>query len=158
MPGPRVCQETIYRHVYCRDGMRAELWWHLPTHRKSRRPRRARKRSASIFARKGSILFRPEAVAHRTEFGHRESDLALFQKRFGRPNVTSLMERVSRFTVLLRHTTKRSKPVMVKVAKAISALPLPERRSITFDGGSEFVSWPRLQAETGTRSWFRDAK
>ncbi len=67
---PRVCQETIYRHVYSKDGKRAELWWHLPNHRMSRRPRRARKRRASGFAREVSILFRPEAVAHRTEFGH----------------------------------------------------------------------------------------
>lgn len=72
--------------------------------------------------------------------------------------MTSLMERVSRFTVLLRNTTKRSKPVMGKIAKAIGALPLPARRSITFDRGSEFVTWPHLQAETGTRSWFCDAQ
>jgi IS30 family transposase len=155
---PRVCQETIYRHVYSHDGMRSELWWHLPTHRMSRRPRRARKRRASTFAREVSILFRPEAVAHRTEFGHWEGDLVLFQQRFGQANVTSLMERVSRFTVILRNTTKRSKPVMSKIAKAIGALPLPARKSITFDRGSEFVTWPHLQAETGTRSWFCDAQ
>ncbi len=155
---PRVCQETIYRHVYSKDGKRAELWWHLPNHRMSRRPRRARKRRASSFAREVSILFRPEAVAHRTEFGHWEGDLVLFQQRFGQANVTSLMERVSRFTVLLKNTTKRSKPVMGKIAKAIGALPLDARRSITFDRGSEFVTWPHLQAETGTRSWFCDAQ
>ena len=150
---PRVCQETIYRHVYSRDGMRSELWWHLPNHRMSRRPRRARKRRAPRFGRGASILFRPEAVAHRTEFGHWEGDLVLFQQRFGQANVTSLMERVSRFTVLLRNTTKRSKPVIGKIAQAIGALPLPARRSITFGRGSEFVTWPHLQAETGTRSW-----
>ena len=155
---PRVCQKTIYQHVYSRDGMQSELWWHLPNHRMSRRPRRARKRRASSFARKVSILFRPEAVAHRTEFGHWEGDLVLFQQRFGQANVTSLMERVSRFTVVLRNTTKRSKPVMGKIAKAIGALPLPARTSITFDRSSEFVTWPHLQAETGTRSWFCDAQ
>ena len=155
---PRVCQETIYRHVYSKDGMRSELWWHLPNHRMSRRPRRARKRRASNFAREVSILFRPEAVAHRTEFGHWEGDLVLFQQRFGQANVTSLLERVSRFTVVLRNATKRSKPVMGKIAEAIGALPLPARKSITFDRGSEFVTWPHLQAETGTRSWFCDAQ
>ena len=54
----RVCQETIYRHVYSKDGLRSELWWHLPNHRMRRRPRRARKRRASSFAREVSILFR----------------------------------------------------------------------------------------------------
>ncbi len=38
---PRVCQETIYRYIYAKEGMREELWWYLPTHRKARRPRRA---------------------------------------------------------------------------------------------------------------------
>ncbi len=33
------------------------------------------------------------------------------------------------------------------------ALPLMARRSVTFDRGSEFVTWPHLQAKTGTRSW-----
>ncbi|MEP4195557.1 MAG: IS30 family transposase, partial [Aliishimia sp.] len=30
------------------------------------------------------------------------------------------------------------------------------RRSITFDRGTEFVSWPHLQAEIGTQTWFCD--
>lgn len=155
---PRVCQETIYRHVYSREGMREELWWHLPTHRMSRRPRRARKRLPPKFGRELSILFRPEAVAHRTEFGHWEGDLVLFQQRFGQANVTSLVERVSRFTVILKNTTKRSRPVMNKIVAAISSLPFAARRSVTFDRGSEFVTWPHLQAATGTRPWFCDAQ
>jgi IS30 family transposase len=66
----RVCQETIYRYVSSKDGMRDELWWYLPTHRKARRRRRARKRRAPKFHRDVSILFRPDIVAHRREFGH----------------------------------------------------------------------------------------
>ena len=66
-----------------------------------------------------------------------------FQQRLGQANVTSLMERVTRFTVLLRNTSKRSKPVMGKTPQAIAALPLPVRRSITADRGSEFVAWPQ---------------
>jgi len=50
--------------------MREELWWYLPTHRKARRPRRARKRRAPKFHRDVSILFRPGAVAQRSQFGH----------------------------------------------------------------------------------------
>lgn len=50
------------------------------------------------------------------------------------------MERTSRFTVLLRNTTKRSRPVMGTIAVAIGALPLPARKSITVARGSEFVT------------------
>ncbi len=82
---PCVCQETIYRYVYAEDGMRQELWWHLPTDRKARRPRRARKRPLPEFHRDVSILFRPDDVARRRQFGHWEGDLMLFEQRFGQP-------------------------------------------------------------------------
>jgi IS30 family transposase len=152
----RVCQETIYRYIYSKDGMADELWWYLPEHRKSRRPRRARKRQAPKFDRDVSILFRPDDVAHRRQFGHWEADLMLFKQKLGQSNVTSLVERVSRFTVLLKNPSKRTKPVMGKIMMAIRDLPHLARKSITFDRGTEFVSWPHLQAEIGTQTWFCD--
>jgi IS30 family transposase len=45
-------------------------------------------------------------VARRKQFGHWECDLIQFRKRFGKANVTSLVERVSRFTVLLRNNDR----------------------------------------------------
>ena len=152
----RVCQETIYRYIYSREGMAQELWWYLPAHRMSRKPRRARKRQKPKFNRDVSILFRPDDVAHRRQFGHWEGDLMLFEQKLGQTNVTSLVERVSRFTVILKNPNKRTKPVMGKIIKAIRDLPQVVRRSITFDRGTEFVSWPHLQAEIGTLTWFCD--
>jgi IS30 family transposase len=152
----RVCQETIYRYIYSKEGMDQELWWYLPEHRKARRPRRARKRHKPKFDRDVSILFRPDDVAHRRQFGHWEADLVLFKQRFGQSNVTSLVERVSRFTVLLKNPNKRTKPVMGKIMKAVRDLPHLARKSITFDRGTEFVSWPHLQSEIGTQTWFCD--
>ena len=86
-------------------------------------PRRARKRQKPKFDRDVSILFRPDDVAHRRQFGHWEADLVLFKQRFGQSNVTSLVERVSRFTVLLKNPNKRTKPVMGKIMKAVRDLP-----------------------------------
>lgn len=85
-----------------------------------------------------------------------EGDLMLFKQKLGQTNVTSLVERVSRFTVILKNPNKRTKPVMGKIIEAIKDLPYPARRSITFDRGSEFMNWPHLQAETGTQTWFCD--
>lgn len=150
----RACQETIYRYIYSKEGMAQELWWYLPLHRKSRTSRRARKRQKSKFDRDVSILFRPDDVAHPREFGHWEGDLMLFEQKRGQSNVTSLVERVSRFTLILKNPNKRTKPVMGKIMKAIKDLPHFARRSITFNRGSEFVSWPQLQAKIGTQTWF----
>ncbi|EAP79536.1 TRm24 putative transposase [Sulfitobacter sp. NAS-14.1] len=152
----RVCQETIYRYIYSKEGQREDLWWYLPTHRVARRPRRTRRRREPKFHRDVSILFRPDDVAHRRQFGHWEADLMLFKQKLGQNNVTSLVERVSRFTVILKNPNKRTKPVMGKIMKSLKDLPLIARRSITFDRGTEFVSWPHLQAEIGTQTWFCD--
>jgi IS30 family transposase len=38
----RVCQETIYRFVYSAEGMKDDLWWYLPKHRRKRRPCKGR--------------------------------------------------------------------------------------------------------------------
>ena len=38
----RICQETIYRFVYSAEGMKEDLWWYLPEHRRKRRPRKGR--------------------------------------------------------------------------------------------------------------------
>jgi IS30 family transposase len=153
---PRVCQETIYRYIYSKDGMRDDLWWYLPTHRVARRPRRTRRRRDPKFHRDVSILFRPDDVAHRRQFGHWEGDLMLFKQKLGQTNVTTLVERVSRFTVILKNPNRRTKPVMGKIIKAIKDLPDKASRSITFDRGSEFMNWPHLQAEIGTQTWFCD--
>ncbi|WP_367181548.1 IS30 family transposase [uncultured Ruegeria sp.] len=153
----RVCQETIYRYINSREGMADELWWYLPEHRMYRRPRRARKRLPPKFDRDVSILFRPDDVAHRRQFGHWEGDLMLFKQSLGQSNVTSLVERVSRFTVLLKNPNKRTKPVMGKIMKAVRDLPYLARKSITFDDGTEFVScaascaWPGSMWVTNLR-------
>ncbi len=80
----------------------------------------------------------------------------LFRERFGSANVTSLVERIGRFTVLLKFADKRTRPVMDKVIAAIRAQPQPARQLITFDCGTVFVSRPHLQAEIGANSWFCD--
>jgi len=67
-----------------------------------------------------------------------------------------LVERVSRFTVLLRNNDRQSKPIMDGLIDTLSALPHAARRSITFDRGTEFTDWPYLQAGLGVQTWFCD--
>ena len=79
-----------------------------------------------------------------------------FKQKLGQANVTTPVKRVSRFTVILRNPTRRTKPVMGKIIKTIKYLPYKARPSTTFDRGSEFMNWPHLQAEIGTQTWFCD--
>ena len=82
----------------------------------------------------------------------------LFKQKLGQTNVTSLVERFSRFTVILKNPNKRTTPVMGKIIKSIKDLPLAARRTIAFERGTEFVSWPHLQAEIGTQTWLSNRK
>ncbi len=80
----------------------------------------------------------------------------LLRQKLGQPNVTSLVERVSRFTVLPKTPDRRTEPVTGKIVKAVRGQPRLARKSIAFDRGAEFASWPHLQAGTGMQTWFCD--
>ena len=142
----RVCQETIYQHIYSDGGRRGELWRRLPSGRRRRRGYRLRKRPPPRFAPELSILFRPDVIAHRKQFGHWEADLVLFRQKYGPANVTNMIERTSRFLVALKNTEKRIKPIMAQIAQALTPLPRRACQSITIDHGSKIH---RLVASTG---------
>lgn len=149
-----VSHETIYQFVYSEDGRKEELWKYMPERRSKRRPRHARRRHGRRFPPELSILHRPDIVARRKQFCHWECDLIQFRKKFSKANVTSLVERVSRFTVLLRNNDRQSRAVMNGVISVLQPLPPIARRSITFDRGTEFSEWSYLQAGIGSQSWF----
>ena len=151
-----VSHETIYKFAYSPDGHAIKLWRHLPEHRARRRPRHARRKHGQRFSPELNILRRPDVVAERKQFGHWECDLIQFRKKFGKANVTSLVERVSRFAIFLRNNDRQSRPVMDGLVQALKALPHLARRSITFDRGTEFTDWPYLQASIGAQTWFCD--
>ncbi|MDH7792280.1 hypothetical protein QBD00_003199 [Ochrobactrum sp. AN78] len=106
-------------------------WKYLPERRAIRRPRHARRHHGRRFPPELSILYRPDMVARRKQFGHWECDTIQFRKKFGNANVASLVERVSRFTVLLRNNDRQSRPVMNGVIRVFQPLPQMARRSIT---------------------------
>ncbi|NRF08494.1 IS30 family transposase [Agrobacterium pusense] len=151
-----VSHETIYKFAYSSDGQAIKLWRHLPEHRARRRPRHARRKHGQRFSPELNILRRPDVVADRKQFGHWECDLIQFRKKFGKANVTSLVERVSRFAIFLRNNDRQSRPVMNGLVQALQTLPHLARRSITFDRGTEFTDWPYLQASIGTQTWSCD--
>jgi IS30 family transposase len=151
-----VSHDTIYKFAYPSDGQAIKLWRHLPEHRAPRRRRHARRKHDQRFSPELNILRRPDVVADRKQFRHWECDLIQFRKKFGKANVTSLVERVSRFASFLRNNDRQSRPVMNFLVQALQALPHLARRSITFDRGTEFTHWHYLQASIGTQTWFCD--
>ena len=101
--GIRVCHETIYQFVYSASGRELGLFRYLPFARRQRRVRYARKPRGVTIPLSNTIQNRPAHIGERTTFGHWEGDLLAFRKEFGKGNLTTLVERQSRYTVLIRY-------------------------------------------------------
>src|SRR5690242_14366761 len=142
--GTSVCHETIYRHVYGAEGREDGLYRHLPKAHRRRGSRYGRRPRATAIPRERRIENRPAEVESRESFGHWEADLLIFRKEHGKANVTSLVERTSRYTFLLTNEDERSAAVLAGIAEALRGLPEDARRTITFDRGSEFAGYATL--------------
>ena len=151
-----VSHETIYAHVYGPEGRAEELARHLPSRRKKRRPRYARRSRSQVFPPERSIHQRPEYVKIRETFGEWEGDLMIFERAQGSMNVATLVERKTRFAVLFRNNDRSSTHFMNSLMNVMTPLPQPARKSITFDRGFEFRDWRKLEAGIGTTAWFCD--
>lgn len=152
----RVSHETIYAFVYGPDGRSEELARHLPTRRKKRQPRYARRPRGLVFPPDRSIHQRPDHVKTRETFGEWEGDLMIFERALGKANIASLIERKTRFAVLFRNNDRSTTHLMNRLMAVMEPLPQPARRSITFDRGIEFRNWRKLKPGIGTEVWFCD--
>jgi transposase, IS30 family len=154
--GLRLCHETIYRYIYGADGQQEGLSVLLPLARRRRRRRMGRKpRSTSISARHW-ISNRPPEIEARTSFGHWECDLLIFAAQSGKANVTTLVERQSRFTMLLANDSRHSLPVIGRIRQALETWPSSARQSITFDRGTEFLRHEGLERTLAAGRFFCD--
>jgi IS30 family transposase len=152
----RVCPETIYRFIYGKENHALQLYRHLPEGRRNRRRQGSRKPRDGMIPFDYRIGQRPDFIADRSQFGHWEGDLLIFQRQFGEANVTSLIERKSRYTVMIKNGSRHSRPIMDKIVHAFSPLPAFARQSFTFDRGAEFRGFKALEDGIGARSWFCD--
>ncbi len=137
----RVSAETIYRFIYSKEDYALGLYQYLPEARRKRRPLRSRKPRDGAFPASHRISQRPDFIGDRSRFGHWEGDLIIFERPFGHANVTSLVERKSRYTVLIKNPSRHSRPIMDKIIRAFSSLPAFARQSFTFDRGTEFAAF-----------------
>src|SRR4051812_18462008 len=154
--GASVCHETIYRHVYGPEGREDGLHRHLPKARRRRGGRYGRRPRSTPIPRERWIENRPAEVGEREVFGHWEGDLLIFRKEAGKANVTSLVERKSRFTFLLPNEDERSAAVVAGIADALRGLPEEARRTVTFDRGTEFAAYTVLDRDLAVRAYFCD--
>lgn len=155
----RVSHETIYQALYVqtRGRLRADLSQQLSLKRRARKPRSATTRKARYgpYAEAFTISQRPAEVEDRAVAGHCEGDLILGTG--GRSAIGTLVERQTRFTILLHLPGRHDADEVAKAMIAqMSQLPEHLRRTITWDRGTELAAYERIQMELGTTLYFCD--
>jgi IS30 family transposase len=159
-PGDRwrhLVHETIYQAVYRPElgGLRRDLPAVLRTgrrHRKSRR--RVDARRAGALTGMTMISQRPAAAADRSEAGHWEGDLITGASN--RSAIGTLVDRASRFTILVHLPGRRHTAEVVRDALVAALMPLPAqlRRSLTWDQGKEMALHGQIAGALGMPVFF----
>ena len=155
-----VSHETIYLTLFVqsRGALKAELATHLGTRRMKRRSRahtsRGHGRGQIVDA--VAISQRPAEVEDRAVPGHWEGDLLIGS---GRSQIATLVERSTRFVMLVRLPEGRStEHVVDALARHVQTLPVQLRRSLTWDRGLELADHKRFTVDTGVQVYICDPK
>jgi IS30 family transposase len=153
----RVSHETIYRTLFVqsRGALKRELCAHLRTRRLRRGARSAQPRGSRGGSISGelSIRERPAEAEDRAVPGHWEGDLLC--GKLG-TQIATLVERHSRYVLLVKLPDKNSIRVADLLAQHIQRLPLELWRSLTWDRGIEMASHGRFTVATGVQVYFCD--
>ena len=155
----RVSHETIYRTLFvqARGALKRELLAHL----RSRRMMRKSRRATTAGQRRGqikdavSIHERPPEAEDRAVPGHWEGDLLSGSRN---THVATLVERSSRFVMLVRVSAKDTESVVEALSEQLRRLPKTLIDTLTWDRGTEMAAQKRFTVATAVRVYFCDPK
>ena len=153
-PTMRISHEAIYTYLYVlpRGTLKKALIRGLRHRHHVRRPRDKIRRTPRPIQDFLSIEERPAAVADRTVSGHWEGDLLM-----GHGNASALgtlVERTTRFTLLVPLRAKDAASVRQAFAREFRTLPAQLRQSLTYDQGQEMTEHRLFTHQTQMRVYF----
>lgn len=155
-PAMQISKETLYNYVYVylRRNMREEF---LKCFRQGRKTRRSKgtgvKKPNTVLGDFDLIDERPEEAIDRKIPGHWEGDLMIGGAK-EQTALGTLVERTTRFAILVPLQNKSAEEVRIQFGKAINQLPSHLKRSLTYDQGSEMAQHKRLTEETQMKVYF----
>jgi IS30 family transposase len=154
-PAMHVSHETIYRTlvVQSRGALKQALLGYLRRGGRLRRARTAAPPPHGPLADGVSIRERPASVEDRAVPGHWEGDLlaGTIDTQIG-----TLVERTSRYVMLVRLPSKAAPAVAAALARQIRTLPAELRRSLTWDRGRELAAHGAFTLATDVHVYFCD--
>jgi IS30 family transposase len=153
----RVSHETIYRSLFiqARGVLKKELLEHLRSKRRIRRSQRSRifKDGRGQIPEAISLRERPAEVEDRAIPGHWEGDLLRGSRN---SHIATLVERHSRFTALVKVSSKDTAIVVAALTRHVRKLPKALRRSLTWDRGLEMAKHKDFTVATDVKVYFCD--
>ena len=155
----RVSHETIYRTLFvqARGALKRELLAHL----RSRRMMRKGRHASTAGQQRGqikeavSIRERPPEAEDRAVPGHWEGDLLSGSRN---THVATLVERSSRFVMLVRVSGKDTESVVAALSEQIRRLPKTMIDTLTWDRGTEMAAHKSFTVATDVAVYFCDPK
>lgn len=157
--GMQISHETIYRSLFiqARGALKRELVGHLRTRRTLRRSKHAtlRKQSRGQIVDAISISERPAEVEDRAIPGHWEGDLI---RGIHNSHIATLVERHSRFVMLVKVDDKSSPAVVNALIKQVRHLPRELKKSLTWDRGLEMAHHADFSIATDVDVYFCDPR
>jgi len=153
----RVSHETIYQALYlqARGELRTELKLALRQGRTRRTPRSRAALSRGKIVDMVNISERPAEADDRAVPGFWEGDLII--GKGCKSQIATLVERTSRFTMLVRIPYDRcAERVAALLARKMETLPEFLRNSVTWDQGKEMARHAEFTVRTGLPVYFCD--
>ena len=154
-----VCKETLYKEYYARQRLvaRGKSQEILPVLPRGRRKRHKRGKSYAGAGRgripgRIDIDLRPKSVENRARAGHWEGDLINGLRGTG--NLVTVVERMSRFTLVGYSATKETDAVMAVFKALLRDLPQEMVQSLTLDNGKEYAKFKVLVRDCGLDVFF----
>jgi IS30 family transposase len=151
-----VSHEAIYQAVYVqpRGELRTELAACLRSGRDRRRPQRRAARGPNRIVGMVNIAERPPEAVDRAVPGHWEGDLIIGAR--GASAVATLVERATRFGLLIKLEERTSGHLTQRIREEIEKLPAHLWRTLAWDQGIEMASHARFTVATGIPVFFCD--
>jgi IS30 family transposase len=157
-PNMQLSHESIYRSLFIqtRGVLKKELTAHLRTGRQMRQAKGGTTRNGlGQIADTVSIRERPAEAEDRAVPGHWEGDLL---SGANNTHIATLVERHSRFTMLVKVPNKSTATVVTALSKTIGKLPHELRRSLTWDRGKEMADHKSFTVATNVQVYFCDPR